>query len=258
MKKIVLLIFSGVLISIILGLSPTVFSNKIKYISGFEIAQKKYYQELVFYRGNKEKKEIALTFDDGPSPLWTSQVLEILKKHNIKATFFLLGKNVKKYPDLVKRIYEEGHNIGAHTYSHLNILTCKKPRAIFEIEETHRQIKEITNYEPYLFRPPYGAYQKKFYHYLKQYNYKIILWTISAEDWNGDGAKKIQNRVLSQMRNGSIILFHDGGGNRSPTIEVLNTIIEKTKNMGYNFVTIEEMFFKEKENKLVLKLEEVQ
>ncbi len=248
----------AVLISLILGQDSPASSNKIKYPNGFKIAKKKYYQELVFYRGSNKKKEIALTFDDGPSPLWTPQVLEILKKHNIKGTFFLLGKNVKKYPDLVKRIYEEGHNIGSHTYSHLNIYYCKKPRAIFEIEETHRLIKEITNYEPYLFRPPYGAYQKKFYHYLRQYNYKIILWTISAEDWNGDSAKKIQTRVLSNLRNGAIILFHDSGGNRSPTIKALNTIIEKTKDIGYNFITVEEMFFKEKENKLALKSEEVQ
>lgn len=228
-----------------LNVSKRSKSNYKRYISGFRIAKSPKYKDFVFYRGDKTKKEVALTFDDGPDPVWTPKVLDVLRKHKIKATFFLIGKKAEKYPDIVKQIHQQGHVIGTHTYSHLNITYCKKPKAIFEIEKTHNIIKKITGEDPYLFRPPYGAYQKRFYNYLKQYNYKIILWTISAEDWNGDSTEKIEARILSGIRPGAILLFHDSGGNRQPTIDALNIIIEKIKNLGYNFITVEEMFFKD-------------
>lgn len=200
------------------------------------------FNNIIYWRGSPDGKKVALTFDDGPHPVWTQKVLDILKEHKIKATFFLIGSNVEKYPWVVKRIAEEGHIIGNHTYTHKVVGSYSPTQAKREIEKTQMCIKNITGKKTYLLRPPYGSYQQGFYQVAKDYNYKIILWSVTVADWKKNlSSNEIAYRVITSTKPGAIILLHDGGGRREATVKALPRIIKALKKEGYKFVTVEEM-----------------
>jgi peptidoglycan/xylan/chitin deacetylase (PgdA/CDA1 family) len=202
---------------------------------------------LVYWHGDPNQPKIALTFDDGPNEPYTSEILDILKKYNIKATFFVLGKNVERYPDTAKRIVEEGHVIGNHTYDHPYLLIQSKSHIKYEIEKAEQAIFKATHTKPYLFRPPYGVTDNWIYHAVKEHGYVTIEWSVTGNN----GGKEIrpdaiEKDILSRITNGAIILLHDGnrlikGFDRRNIVKALPVIIESLQKKGYQFVTVSEL-----------------
>lgn len=206
----------------------------------------------IIWNVNTSDKLIALTFDDGPSPHFTPQVLNILAQNDVKATFFLIGREADKLPDITRKIVENGNEIGNHTYFHpttlknININKVKN-----EITKTEDAIYQITNIRPVLFRPPGGYFNKEIVESAKELNYTTILWSWNQQtnDWKNPGVEKIVETVLKNPRSGDIIIFHDRGGDRTQTIESLQPIIDGLKEKGFKIVTVSELI-KNKKTKI--------
>ncbi len=189
-------------------------------------------------------KEVALTFDDGPDSKYTAEILDVLKKYKIKATFFLMGKNMERYPKLVQRINDEGHAIGNHSYDHPDLRKLSKDIAFQnQIAQTQEIFQRILGFEPTIFRPPYGAVTDEQIQFFAQEGLKTINWSIDTFDWDTkqNSAEEILSKVTTYMHEGAIILMHSGGGNRSNTVKSLSLIIQRLQNEGYAFKTIPEM-----------------
>jgi peptidoglycan-N-acetylglucosamine deacetylase len=189
-------------------------------------------------------KQIALTFDDVPDPRFTGKVLDILKKFQVKATFFAVGERAKKHPDLAKRIHEEGHAIGNHSYNHaqLNKLSLDKFKG--QIERTNTILKSLTGVNPRLIRPPYGDINEAQLQWARKNGYKVVNWNVDSLDWKGLRKEEVKSNILSAVGPGSIVLQHAGGGvgsDLSGTIEALPDIITELRSKGYSFVTLPEM-----------------
>jgi len=199
--------------------------------------------------GNAPGK-IVLTFDDGPDPKYTPQILDILRKEHVPASFFLIGLNAENNIPLVKRIYDEGYEIGNHSFTHPNMAEVSMDRAVYEMKLTRRLIECITGHSTTMFRPPYNAdsepesMQELIPVALsKKYNYLAIGESIDPNDWEeGVTADTIFQRIIDQQDKGSIILLHDAGGNtRKATIEALPRIIHYFKSKGYTFTTVADL-----------------
>ncbi len=200
------------------------------------------------YRVKTPHKKIALTFDDGPSPVWTPLILDELKKAGIKATFFMIGHHVKKYPQVARRVAQEGHLIANHGYAH-SVLVYYTPEELEEeIKYSEHIIREITGQKTKYFRPPkawLGAREKKA---VKAIGYEVILWSLNSKDWVTFDDKYIVRYILRHVKNGDILLFHDSGGvfraeggDRSETVSTIPLLAEKLKEQGFEFVTVEEL-----------------
>ena len=199
----------------------------------------------------KDDKLIALTFDDGPWPGYTAQILEILKKNDVKATFFVVGQVLNNYPDLGKRIVTEGHTIGNHTWNHWYHY-FNKQAASLEIDRTSDLIYKTTGTKTTLFRPPGGMLHNGLAAYAKSKNYTVVMWSADSIDYALPSPPVLVNRVLKQASPGGIVLLHDGGGPRKNTVAALPTMISKLKKQGYRFVTIPELLeHQEKSQKTV-------
>ncbi|MBY9082091.1 polysaccharide deacetylase family protein [Paenibacillus sp. HN-1] len=189
-------------------------------------------------------KQIALTFDDVPDPRFTPKILDILKKYNVKATFFLVGSRSAKHPALVRRIVREGHSIGNHSYSHpqfrkLNLQGFRK-----QIKRSEDTIAGIVGIRPRLIRPPYGDITEQQLRWAAANGYTLVNWNVDSEDWKGISAEQIKANVLPHAGRGAIILQHGGGGKGSDlrgTIQALPDIINTLRQRGYTFVTVPQM-----------------
>ena len=202
--------------------------------------------KVLYWHGDITEKKIALTFDDGPNEPYTSQILQILKDNNIKATFFLLGKNVEAFPDAARAIVAAGHAIGNHSYDHRQLLTKTSTQVSQEILKTEKAIEDATGRKTTLFRPPYGDKNTLTVHETRKLGYVMVEWSVSAEDWRKPGPQKIVDNVMSHIRNGDIILMHDGdkwrhGSDRSQTVQALPVIIARLRQQGYAFVTVPDL-----------------
>lgn len=202
---------------------------------------------VVYWHGDSVQKKIALTFDDGPQDVYTPQILDILKKYHIKATFFLIGKNVEAFPGVAKRIAQEGHCIGNHTYSHPDLILKNKEQIRLELKNAEEIIYRATGVRPHLFRPPYGADNHWVSLEAENLGYVIIQWSVSGLNGRKDSQfDKIVRRVITNTQNGSIILLHDGNRlsnrtDRSQIVKALPIIIESLQQKGFQFVTIDEL-----------------
>ncbi|GFN35476.1 polysaccharide deacetylase family protein [Tepidimicrobium xylanilyticum] len=195
-------------------------------------------------QGPKNEKVIALTFDDGPHPKFTNEILDILKEYDIKATFFVLGKFAETYPEIIIRQWEEGHEIGNHTYSHVDAKSVSKKILYEEYKKTQEIIENLVNNRPKLFRPPYGSFDSQALDIMEMDNSIMILWSShqDSKDWSNPKVDEIVNTTLSNIKNGDIILFHDYVYyNKSNTVEALKIIIPELIDRGYKFVTISEL-----------------
>lgn len=188
----------------------------------------------VYHRHDNEEMKIALTFDDGPHPILTPKILDILSNYHVKATFFIVGENVKNYPDVVERLLKEGHELGNHTYTHDSINQK-------EIEACENAIYELTDYRTKLFRPPEGFVNQSIKAATVMLGYDIILWDIDTRDWAHTPPQKISDMVLEKIRAGSIILMHDYIGYHSPTPEALEIMIPRLLEKGFRFVPVGEL-----------------
>lgn len=200
------------------------------------------------YRVNETKKIVALTFDDGPSPIWTPKILDELKKANVKATFFMLGEHVEKYPLVAKRVAQEGHEIGNHTYDHHTLIYYKPAELEKEINDAQAAIKNVTGKTTVYFRPPKALLTDREKKQIEAMGYKIILWTLNSKDWVTFHDKQITAYILRHIQPGDIILFHDSGGvfsaeggDRTQTVKIISRLVRKLKERGYEFVTISEL-----------------
>ena len=195
-------------------------------------------------------KVIALTFDDGPWPEYTAQILDILEKNQVKGTFFVVGKMLKIYPDLGKRIVDEGHVIANHTWNHWYHYFSTQAAAL-EIDRTSDLIYKTTGVKTNLFRPPGGKLHNGLAAYAKSKNYTVIMWSADSIDYKRPSPSTLVNRVIGQSAPGGIVLMHDGGGNRSSTVAALPMMIEKYQQKGYRFVTVPELLQIKEEHKQV-------
>ncbi|MBE9115825.1 polysaccharide deacetylase family protein [Lusitaniella coriacea LEGE 07157] len=186
-----------------------------------------------------QRKIIALTFDDGP---WgdSARILDILQDYRVKATFFVLGRNVQQYPELTRRMAEEGHALGNHTWNH-HYHNMSATTAAAEIENTAARIFQETGITTTLFRPPGGFLNNGVAAYAKTKDYVVVMWSIDTKDYARPNAHLLAQRVLGQAHPGAIVLMHDGGGNRSRTVEALPMIIRGLQEKGYEMVTVPEM-----------------
>jgi len=198
----------------------------------------------IYWHLNTKEKIVALTFDDGPDPRFTPEILDILKKNKIKATFFDVGNKMKLYPQIVKRQVKEGHLIGNHTYTHPDLIVEDEKTVYKELEETEKIIEKETGYRTYLFRPPKGLLDSNIFKAVQQFGYKIILWGIGVENHSLKTPQELASRVISNTYPGTIILAHDGRLNRTKTVAAVKIIISQLKKKGYKFVTLKEMFVK--------------
>ncbi len=194
------------------------------------------------------EKVIALTFDDGPWPKSTDQILNILKQHQIKGTFFWIGENVQNYPQIAQKVANDNQAIGNHTWHHwyrrMNAATAKS-----EIERTATAIYETTGVKTALFRPPGGILNNGPADYAKTQKYGVVMWSSDSEDYSRPPVAQLVKNVLRHVKPGGIVLMHDGGGDRSHTVEALPQIINALANKGYRFVTVPELLeIKDKES----------
>lgn len=191
-----------------------------------------------FSHGNTRIPEIALTFDDGPNPPYTNQILAILQRYHVKATFFCVGSQVARYPELVKEEYRAGHTIGNHTWGHPNMPALSIASIIWQLTTAGDVIQQAIGQRPTFFRPPYGAISSSVLTYANYFGLTVVQWNVDPRDWSRPGADVIYQRVLTQTSAGSIILLHDGGGDRSQTVTALPMIIEWFQSHHFQFVTL--------------------
>lgn len=194
-----------------------------------------------FSRLATNQKVVALTYDDGPNPPYTHDILDVLNKHHVKATFFVLGKEVEKYPEMTQAIFMNGHEIGNHSWSHEQLIFKSPAFVTEEITKTDRLLRQLGYQDEIHFRAPYGRKLLILPWILSKLNKKHILFDVIPDDWDCTGAEEIVAQVLKQLQPGSIILFHDGGGDRSHTVAATDDLIQKLKAEGYQFLTISEM-----------------
>lgn len=184
-----------------------------------------------------EKKKIALSFDDGPHPYYTEDLLDVLKEKDVQATFFITGENAALYPDIVKREQEEGHVIGNHTYYHTQLTSGNEQAFIEELVKTNEVIKEITGEDTVFVRPPYGTWKKSFEGKL---SLLPVLWDIDPLDWCSDNVACIVQNIVVNAGDCKIILMHD---QYESSVTAVGEVIDILREEGYEFVTIEEVLF---------------
>lgn len=197
--------------------------------------------QQVIRSGDPHSMKIALTFDDGPHPYKTDAVLDILAKHGIRATFFVVGENVSYYPEPLKRAVALGHEIGNHTYHHALLSNACEKNTAEEIDKTEEIVFQTAGYRTKLFRPPEGAYDTCALNVIKNKDYRVILWTVDTRDWENTSAETMVKTVMMNIKGGSIILFHDYMSKKSHTLEALEILLPKLLDRGYEFVTVSEL-----------------
>ncbi|PYI51648.1 polysaccharide deacetylase family protein [Paenibacillus flagellatus] len=197
-------------------------------------------------------KRVALTFDDGPDKKYTPQILDILKKREVKATFFVVGLQVEKCADVLKRIVEEGHAVGNHTYDHANLTERTAAEIAEEIRQTDEAIRKALGTGTDLFRPPYGATNDVVKKTVADSKQELVQWTVDTRDWAGTTPDEIMEKVKSQTKPDGIILMHCFGGKNGKldnTVEALPRVIDYLKDEGYTFVTVPELLAAEAETR---------
>jgi peptidoglycan/xylan/chitin deacetylase (PgdA/CDA1 family) len=186
-------------------------------------------------------KKIALTFDDGPDPTYTAQILSVLAAYNVKATFFEVGEMITAYPDQVRAVFNAGHEIENHSFTHADLTTLSDAQIISEIQNTSDAIFNITGVRPTYLRPPYGEVNSHVESIIESMGYKTTLWTVDTNDWAEPGTNAIIQAALSGATDQGIILMHDAGGNRSQTVAALDDIIVGLQAAGYELVTLNQI-----------------
>lgn len=208
-------------------------------------------------RKGKRRGQIAFTFDDGPDPVYTPLLLEMLRKYNVKATFFVLGSKAECYPDLIRRIHQDGHLIGVHNYTHKSNWIMP-PWTVFQkhVDRSSDIVESITGQRPIYYRPPWGIINV--FDFLLKRRYRIVLWSLMGRDWNRDiGKSKLRGKLLERMQDGSVILLHDSGDTFGADadapffmLQALEDVLAEAAKRGLSCVRIDEMF-EERDNKFV-------
>jgi peptidoglycan/xylan/chitin deacetylase (PgdA/CDA1 family) len=195
---------------------------------------------------NHKSRLLALTYDDGPSEAWTPRLLEVLARHDVRATFFMLGRYAAQSPEIARAVAAAGHVIGNHTYTHPNLIFCSSGQVQAQLDECDRVLTDVVGEHSKLFRPPFGGRRPDVLRTVRARGFVPVMWSVTAHDWNPVPPEKIEEKVARQIRGGDVILMHDGGhlsptADRSATVTATDHIISRYKGEGYRFVTVPEM-----------------
>jgi peptidoglycan-N-acetylglucosamine deacetylase len=199
------------------------------------------HQPIAMSNGNQALPEIALTFDDGPDPVYGPQIQALLVRYRVPATFFYVGELVERYPEITAQAERAGFAIGNHSWDHSELPLLSSDQVQSELSQTNNAIFNATGVRPTLMRPPYGAVTPAIEQQSAQVDLSTILWDVDPQDWARPGANVITQRVLTNAHDGAIVLLHEGGGDRSQTVAALEPIIPALSQSGYHFVTIPQM-----------------
>lgn len=199
-----------------------------------------------FIGERRGSKRLALTFDDGPNDPHTVRLLEVLAKHEVRATFFLIGRYVDQRPDIAREIAGAGHVIGNHTYTHPNLIFASALQVKTQIAECERALSRAVGQHSRLFRPPFGARRPATLRVGREMGLEPVMWNVTGWDWKGESAEYVERRVAKQIRGGDVILLHDGGHRemgteRRQTVVATDRLIARYKGEGFAFVTVAEM-----------------
>ncbi len=199
-----------------------------------------------FYGLPRGSKQVALTFDDGPNDPHTLRLLDVLSKHRVQATFFLIGCYVKQRPDIAQAIARQGHVIGNHTFTHSVLIFQPGSRVRQEILQCRDAISDAVGEHSNLFRPPWGGRRPGTFPIVRQLGLEPVMWNVTGYDWNAPSADYIEKRVAGKIRGGNVVLLHDGGhaafgADRSKTVEAVDRVIARYQSEGFEFVSIPEM-----------------
>ena len=186
---------------------------------------------------------VALTFDDGPVPGHTGQILDILAAHQARATFFVLGHLAQRQPGLVRRAAREGHEIGIHSWDHDDFTRLSGAQIVQDIQRCEGILKPLTEGDRPMrwFRPPYGARNARVEAAVQKAGYSIAMWSVDTRDWRRPGSDAIYRRVLERVHDGAVLLLHDGGGPREGTVEAVRRLVPALVQRGYKLVTLSEL-----------------
>lgn len=187
---------------------------------------------------------VALTFDDGPDRIFSPRILELLDKENVKATFFLVGRQIKENPMFVSQLIAGGHQVAGHGWSHTNLRLKESNEVKEEIEKTSAAIKNVTGLEPLFIRPPYGELSDDAMKEIINLDYTAVNWSVDSLDWYSRSVDDILTSTLKDTKRGSIILMHSTGGNLDATVKALPELLNTLKAQGYSFVTVSELLDK--------------
>jgi peptidoglycan/xylan/chitin deacetylase (PgdA/CDA1 family) len=199
-----------------------------------------------FARGVRGSKLIALTYDDGPNDPHTLKLLEVLAKHKVRATFFMIGRYVRQRPDIARAVAEAGHAVGNHTFTHPLLIFKSAAETRTELFDCRQALQDAIGKPAKLFRPPFGGRRPATLRIARSLGLEPVMWNVTGYDWNAPPAAEIERKVARQVRGGDVILLHDGGhrtmgADRSQTVIATDNLIQRYRDQGYEFVTIEEM-----------------
>jgi peptidoglycan/xylan/chitin deacetylase (PgdA/CDA1 family) len=197
----------------------------------------------VLYYGDDSRREIALTFDDGPHPRDTPQVLDVLAKHNVHATFFLIGQSVERYPHLVREIHQNGHQLALHCYRHRPFLLENSSTLRKALDHTRRTVADICGMSPETIcnvRPPYGFFTGRTLSMLNEWGYRLVIWNSIPLHWIQPTHWTIK-QILDEVIPGAVIVLHDGKGHGSKAAQILDVIIPRLQSLSFVFVRVEDM-----------------
>ncbi|MCL4503368.1 MAG: polysaccharide deacetylase family protein [Deltaproteobacteria bacterium] len=200
---------------------------------------------VVIWGGPANVRQVAITFDDGPSPRYTPQILALLQQYQAHATFFVLGRKVEQYPHLVQALLQAGNEVGNHTFDHPRLTTTAEAVRESQVERTALDLELLGDRTSRWIRPPFSAYDARFKDYVAHTQGRLVLWSIDSGDWKGLDRDTIVNNVVSRVKPGAIIIFHDSDekdkADRSPTVEALKLILPALQELGYRLVTISQL-----------------
>lgn len=188
--------------------------------------------------GSRDRRRIALTFDDGPDPVRTPALLDALRELGVTATFFLVGKQVDAHPELAARIVREGHEIGNHTYNHRYLPLARSHSVAAEIAATDEAIVRATGMVPALARPPYGGRSPRNVRVFARSGKQLVLWDVNSNDWKGAAAEEVARRVVERTRPGSIILMHEAREGGEVSIEAVKLLVPELRARGFEFASV--------------------
>jgi peptidoglycan/xylan/chitin deacetylase (PgdA/CDA1 family) len=191
-------------------------------------------------------RQLALTYDDGPNDPHTLRLLEVLAKHDVKATFFLIGRYVKQRPDIARELVRAGHVVGNHTFSHPNLIFASARQTRTQLLDCQQALADAVGEHSRLFRPPFGGRRPSTLRIARELGLEPVMWSVTGWDWKGKPAEYVERRVRQQVRGGDVILLHDGGhstfgADRSQSVIATDRLIDRYKSDGYEFVTVPEM-----------------
>jgi peptidoglycan/xylan/chitin deacetylase (PgdA/CDA1 family) len=194
-------------------------------------------------------KVLALTYDDGPNDPWTMRLLEVLAKHQVPATFFMVGRYVRERPEIARAVFAAGHGVGNHGYNHKNLIFAGEAKLRQELEETSKAIEDATGERPFLFRPPFGGRRPGTFKVVQELKMFPVMWRVTCFDWSAKSPEVILKHARQQIAGGEVVLLHDGGHlrmgeDRSHTVRATDELIAEYKDRGFLFTTVTEMMQK--------------